>query len=142
MQVDFTIPGPPVGKGRPRSTKTGLHYTPKETVNYEALVKSCYLDAAVRSGCKYFNNVEMLYIHVDAYYETPKSMSKRDRERVANGMLYPVKKPDCDNILKIVCDALNGVAYRDDAQICLAKVAKYYTADDPHVYVYLGEIYT
>jgi Holliday junction resolvase RusA-like endonuclease len=40
--------------------------------------------------------------------------------------MWPVKKPDADNIAKIICDALNGIAYRDDTQIISLKVLKIY----------------
>lgn len=35
-----------------------------------------------------------------------------------NGYVFPTKKPDGDNIIKAILDALNGAAYRDDSQIC------------------------
>ena len=34
-------------------------------------------------------------------------------------------KPDVDNVLKLVMDALNGVAYRDDAQVTEAVIRKH-----------------
>ena len=37
--AELTIPGEPVGKGRPRFTKNGHSFTPEKTVNYENLVK-------------------------------------------------------------------------------------------------------
>lgn len=55
------------------------------------------------------------------------------------GQLNPTKKPDCDNIVKIICDALNGIAYKDDAQITLVQIRKKY-ADVPQVEVKLSEI--
>ncbi len=55
------------------------------------------------------------------------------------GQIKPAKKPDCDNIVKIVCDALNGFAYKDDAQVVLAQVAKEYT-DEPRTDVSLWEV--
>jgi Holliday junction resolvase RusA-like endonuclease len=39
-------------------------------------------------------------------------------------------KPDCDNIAKIVCDALNGIAYKDDSQIFDVKISKVYGVDE------------
>ena len=40
----------------------------------------------------------------------------------------PLKKPDMDNIVKVVADALNGVAYHDDVQIALVQAKKCYSA--------------
>ena len=47
-----------------------------------------------------------------------------------SGIIRPTKKPDFDNIAKIICDALNGIAYKDDASIVSAIVEKYYADDD------------
>ena len=41
-----------------------------------------------------------------------------------NGELLPAKKPDIDNIVKAVLDALNEVAYRDDTQVVELQVRK------------------
>lgn len=54
-----------------------------------------------------------------------------------SGQLYPTKKPDWDNVGKIICDALNGIAYRDDAQIVFAAVSKSYTEGEGCVEVTL-----
>ena len=40
--------------------------------------------------------------------------------------IRPVKKPDADNIIKVVADSLNQVAYHDDAEIVRVSLAKYY----------------
>ena len=42
------------------------------------------------------------------------------------GNLNPIKKPDCDNVLKIIADSLNQIAYKDDAQIVESIVKKRY----------------
>lgn len=54
-------------------------------------------------------------------------------------MIRPTKKPDWDNIGKIVTDALNGVAYHDDAQIVDAQVRKFYSKD-PRVEIIIQDI--
>lgn len=54
--------------------------------------------------------------------------------------IYPTKKPDVDNIIKIIADALNGVAYNDDKQIVMCSCGKYYTDAEPFVCVYIQEI--
>ena len=48
---------------------------------------------------------------------------------MASGDMRPVKRPDWDNVGKIVTDALNGVAYDDDSQIVSASVEKYYSEE-------------
>jgi len=126
--MKFTIPGEPVGKGRPRVTKWGA-YTPEKTVLYENLVKTCY-DGKLHEG--------ELIMSVEAYYQIPKSTSKRTAELMRLETIRPTKKPDCDNVLKIIADALNGIAYKDDSQIVDARVQKFYS-DNPRVEVVIEE---
>lgn len=56
----------------------------------------------------------------------PLSWSKAKRARALNGELKPTGKPDLDNCIKLLCDALNGVAWQDDAQIVALSVRKRY----------------
>ena len=53
-------------------------------------------------------------------------------------LIRPAKKPDCDNIAKIILDSLNGIAYADDKQIISLSVEKYY-GDTPKVCLILQE---
>ena len=130
MNAKFVIPGPPMGKARPRMTKTGHTYTPEETVMYENLVKTEY----ERQVDHRYADDAMLDVRVFAYYPIPKSASKKKQKAMRENRIRPTKKPDWDNIGKIVCDSLNSVAYRDDAQIVDAMVRKFYS-DNPRVLV-------
>lgn len=129
--VQFEIPGPVKGKARPRVTRAEIAYTPKDTVQYENLVRCCYQEQAG----EYLDG--QLQIVITAYFEIPKSVSKKKREAMIDHRIQPTKKPDWDNIGKIICDSLNGVAYRDDAAIVSAAVTKFYTGDAPKVSVQL-----
>ena len=42
---------------------------------------------------------------------------------------FPTKKPDADNIIKSIADALNGIAYADDSQIVQATVNKWWAEE-------------
>ena len=130
----FVIPGNPQGKARPKVTRNGT-YTPKRTREYEELVRACYK----RAGGLYFGAGEPLMVCVGVYYSVPKNATKANRERMLAGEIRPTKRPDWDNVGKIVCDALNGIAYHDDAQIVRATVIKRY-AIDPHVTVCIKEV--
>lgn len=135
--MKFTIPGPPKGKARPRvvRTKNGQSraYTPEQTVAYENLVRFAYVTA----GGKMMDGA--LAMVVDAYFPIPKSASKKKRAEMETGKIRPTVKPDADNLLKIIADALNGVAYRDDACVVDAVVRKRYSAE-PRVDVEIIEI--
>ena len=136
--IDFTVPGKPQGKARARTFYDAKRqryrsHTPDNTVLYENLIMACYLKAANEAGYKPYINKEPIYIKITAYYEIAKSTSKKDRAKIEAGKLLPVKKPDIDNICKVICDALNGVAYQDDAQIVKIDAAKAYAAAEPYV---------
>ena len=131
----FEVPGKPTGKARARTfynPKLGRvqSITPKDTVSYENLVKMCY--SASEDRMEWFDK-EPLEMYITAFFEIPKSTSKKNREKMLEGKLHPTKKPDADNIAKIVCDALNDVAYHDDTQIVKLIVDKKYTESAPYV---------
>lgn len=127
--IELTIPGEPVGKARARVTQHGT-YTPAKTVNYEALVKQIF--AASYPG---WVPVEgPLTMRVIAYYAITQSTSAKQRGQMEAGIVRPTRRPDCDNLIKIVADALNGVAYRDDAQLVGVGCGKWYS-DRPRVEV-------
>lgn len=122
MIVEFKIYGDPKGKGRPRfSSKLGRTYTPAETVKYENLVK---LEYKGQNG--YWFGDAAIKCNVYVYFAIPKSVSKKVRAKMQSGEVRPTKKPDWDNVGKIICDSLNGVAYVDDKQIVDGGVHKFY----------------
>ena len=138
MEIRFTIPGNPRGKQRPRLCKfngKNYAYTPKETVNYEDLVKSSYL--AEYNLC--FEKDVPLEVLILAAFSIPKKIKKGLKSLMAAGVLLPTKRPDCDNIIKIILDGLNGVAYHDDSQICRVSFKKIYS-EKPGVAVLIRNI--
>lgn len=138
--IQFTVLGCPVGKGRPKfSTFNGqaTAYTPAKTVNYENLVKLSVQQQ--QKGLKPFDKDVPLQAHIIAYFPIPKSTSKKKREAMLNGEIYHTKKPDADNLAKAVLDALNGIAFYDDAQVCELIVQKWYS-DNPRVEISIKEL--
>lgn len=71
-------------------------------------------------------------------FPRPKSVPKK----LGGGRLWHAVKPDRDNLQKSFQDALNGILYRDDSQICAGSVRKYRAAvyEQPHVEVVLSEL--
>ena len=123
----FTIPGEPCGKARPRVVRNGAFshaFTPEKTINYENLIKVQYQQSC---GSVFFAS-EALEMRVTAYYAIPASASKRKAAAMMCGAIRPTKKPDCDNVIKIIGDALNQVAYKDDSQIVCVYFEKKYAA--------------
>ena len=132
MIVHFEIMGEPKGKGRPRFARIGGRvkaYTPAGTAAYEDMVRFAYRQAA--RGTFYEGPVRL---QIECRFGIPKSVSKRKAEQMRCGEILPTKKPDADNIAKIIADALNGVAYRDDSQIAEMLIVRRY-ADIPAVAV-------
>jgi len=130
--MKFTIPGAPVGKARPRVTRWGTH-TPEKTVLYENLVKLSY-----QEQCGTYTEKPLKAV-ISVFYDIPKSTPKKNIKPMLNGEIRPCKKPDCDNIAKIILDALNGTAYKDDAQIIDLRITKHY-AEKASVEVELQEV--
>ena len=126
MTASFTVYGEPQGKGRPRISVEGGHArarTPDKTVCYENLIKTEY---RLQCGNARFPDNAAVAMAVKAFYGIPKSASKKKRAAMLAGAARPTKKPDADNVLKAVADSLNGIAYKDDAQIASASLDKYY----------------
>lgn len=134
MKVKFTILGEPAGKGRPRFRRVGSFnktYTPEKTVSYENLVKVEYES---QCGGHRFPDDVPLDLRIVAYYSIPKSVSKKKRLLMLCHAIRPMKKPDNDNVVKVIQDALNLVAYRDDVQIVDCQLRKFFS-DRPRVEV-------
>ena len=127
--IAFEIPGPVVGKQRPKFARVGAFtrtYTPEKTVAYENLVKH-YAAEAMDKAAPW----EMPVVLKIAVYRTvPASTSKKNRAAALAGTLRPANKPDCDNIAKAIADAMNGIVYKDDAQIVELSVVKRYGERD------------
>ena len=65
-------------------------------------------------------------MYITAYCGIPKSAGKNKRADMMSQLILPTKKPDADNIVKVIADALNCVAYHDDAQIVRLNYRKVY----------------
>lgn len=120
-EYSFEIPGEMRGKQRPRVTRRGHAYTPQETLNTEAWVKACAIDQGV---IRPLDGPLRLLLTIKR--GVPLSWSKKRRQSALSNMERPTSKPDLDNCIKLVCDALNGIAWHDDAQIVAMEVAKIY----------------
>ena len=137
MQVKFSVFGKPRGKQRPRMcVRFGkqITYTPKQTSEYEKLIKASYM-AVSRT---FFEKDVPLEVNILAFCgEAPqqirtKDVCKNKSEIARNEKYWATKKPDSDNIIKIILDGLNKGAFYDDAQVCKLYFEKRY-AEVPRV---------
>lgn len=138
--VIFTVPGEPQGKARPRVTRNGV-YTPKKTKVYEYGIAQAF--SQTYKGVGWFNE-EPLSIKIIARFGVPKSAKKSVKDAIYHKQLLPIKKPDVDNIAKVIMDGLKDVAYSDDKQVCEITVCKDYVVEgmQPHVVVFIEELQT
>ena len=139
MIAKFIVPGEPKGKQRPRTVKnryTGrtTTYTPEQTVIYENLVAVSY-----RQQCGRCMLEGPISAKITAYFQIPKSTSKKNREKMIEGTIPHTKKIDADNLAKAILDSLNQIAYHDDAQVSKLEVVKLY-GEEPRVEVELAEM--
>ena len=134
---EFKIHGKAQAKQRPRIGRSGVVYTPKETLVYENYVKMCYSDYARQfEWLPYENQVKA---EIDVLVAVPKSDSKAKKKAKIEGVIRPTVKPDCDNLAKSILDSLNGLAYQDDKQVVELVVKKYY-AENAEVKIKLSEV--
>ena len=132
--ICFTVPGKPQGKARARTyynakKKVMSSTTPDKTVLYENFIATRYMEAA---GEQRFSDGAYIKARI-------KSSSKVKKTAMLSGELLPTKKPDIDNIVKAVLDALNEVAYRDDTQVVELQVRKQYS-EKPRLEICLEEL--
>lgn len=134
--ITLTIPGKPFGKQMPRSTRTGINYTPTETKSYMNFIKMAYVE-------KYGNNTPFLegalFMSINAYFPIPVSTSNKQRLLMLEAKIRPAKKPDLKNILAGVEDSLEGLCYQNDSHIVEHTLLKWY-AEKPRVEVCISEI--
>jgi len=113
FSVSFVVPGHPFGKQRSRSTKSGRHYTPQETVRYENLVMMQAMQA-MQDRPPVDIDVGLMFV---AVFPVPDSWSAKKRAAALAGDIRPTKKPDLSNIQKALEDGMNAVVFKDDSQI-------------------------
>lgn len=131
----FKIPGKIKAKQRPKFGQ-GRTYTPTDTINYENYIKILY-----QQECKkhFTGPVKMV---ITAYFQMPASKIKTERalKKFLTELPYPVKKPDTDNIGKIVADSINGIAYKDDSQVVDMQIFKKWSNAEEYVEVEIIEM--
>lgn len=138
--INFTVPGAPIGKGRPKIVKIAGHSrmaTPTKTVAYEGLVAHAAHQAM--AGRPMIDSACSIYLQIDA--AVPASWSAKKQRMALAGEVLPTTKPDADNVVKAVFDGLNGVLWRDDVLVVDLRVRKRYAAT-PCVRVHVAPVAT
>lgn len=125
MEWQFEVLGKPQGKGRPRITTRGKFahaYTPKRTVEYEEHVRQSFLKEYPVA----LVTEKPLQLNIHCYFEPPSSFNRVQKVNAVFGTIRHTSKPDIDNVIKSVTDALTGILYKDDSQIIRLFAVKEY----------------
>lgn len=138
--MKFVVPGKIYGKARAitvtnKYTGKVNSFTPSNTVHYEDLIRWCY----TKSNPVNFED-KPVSITIYCYYQIPKSYTKKQKQECYEKHSYPKKKPDWDNIGKIVCDALNGLAYSDDKNVVDGIVRKRWSGGEEYITIEINSI--
>lgn len=114
MRITFKVPALR-GQGRPRFSRYSGAYKDKKDIEYENLIKECFLKET--KGIK--PSKRPVSILIEAFYKLPKQTPKYIKNELEENLYdyVPQSKPDIDNVAKSVLDALNGIAYVDDKQV-------------------------
>ena len=135
MRYELTVFGQPVGKGRPRFARTGHAYTPEKTKEHENLVRGTFISAYPKA----IPLEDGVRAEIVVYCAIPESYSKKKKQACLNNEILATKRPDADNVAKMILDGLNGYAYIDDKQVVELHVTKMWS-DMPRVEVYIEEV--
>lgn len=126
LDVRFIIPGQPVGKSPPKFARRGALvqvYMPEKTASYLNLVK-VKAHEAMRDTALIQGGVS---VEIDLFILAPESWSRKKRASALQGLILPTSKPDVDNVIKGIFDAINGVVWNDDKQVVDLVVKKRYS---------------
>lgn len=137
------VTGDPIGKGRPRLTRSGRAYTPRRTRDYEARVSQAAREV-MGSREPYAGPLALL---VEAYHARPAKPAKHHPCRDAGPDAFALamggsRYPDADNVLKAAADGCNGVLYGDDAQLAEVTCRRLWCAagDEPRIVLTLTRV--
>lgn len=117
------IPTTPVAKARARFTSKGFSYTPKKTKDAENIIRSTL---GLQTHPKFTGPVALSLVF---HLKKPKSSKNK----------HPMVRPDVDNYVKTVMDALNGVLFDDDSQVVSLSAKKKYS-DEEGITIVIGDV--
>ncbi|KZS45727.1 hypothetical protein AWU65_07270 [Paenibacillus glucanolyticus] len=135
--IQFTVYGEPVAQGRPKFSTAGgfvKAYDPAKSRDYKDYVRLAAAEHAPKSLLE--GPVGMM---LTVYRSIPKSFSKKKAAAAEAGEIRPTTKPDVDNYLKGVKDALKGVIWKDDSQVVEVFTQKKYSGR-PRIEVKIKEL--
>lgn len=141
MTVTLRIDGKPAAWQRQQvNHRTRTHYDGAGQKAAKAAIRTAWMAA----GRPRLSDTAPLTMTVEAVLERPDAHWLKSGALSASGERtpWPTKKPDFDNLAKVVADALNGKAYRDDAQIVLGRQVKRWAnpGETEHTVITIAEV--
>ena len=137
--MTIIIMGEPVAQGRPRFARRGnfVHaYDPENSRTWKQTARLISIEQTAGRPLL----TEALSLRIDVYRSVPRSWSKKRQAQALDGSIRPTTRPDADNYIKGVQDALNGVLWHDDSQIVSVTASKFYS-DRPRVEIEVVEVH-
>jgi len=134
--IRFFVPGPPVPQARPRFTRQGWAYDPRQCKDYKRII--AYIAREVYGHCEPLDGP--VEVSVCFVLPIPQSWPLKKKDAARAGKIWPTKKPDGDNLTKLIWDALTGICYHDDAQIVRWPGGEKRYGDEPGVYITVDSI--
>ena len=131
--IEFAIPGEPVAWARARSSGARRFTAPAQRA-YMRTIQYCARDRWADPP-----SLRPFSLGVTAVLSVPESWPRWKQDAAIEGLIVPCGTPDTDNYAKIVCDALNGIIWSDDAQVIAIEARKLY-GTHPSLIVSLTEI--
>lgn len=123
MNITITVLGEPIPKLRARHrasrSKTGKTvvrtYTPEKTVDYENRVRGAAFVVMNQTNAQIITGPCRL--EAEFCFEVPASWPAWKKQEALTNAICHTTKPDIDNLIKSICDGLNGIVFVDDAQV-------------------------
>ncbi len=135
--IKIIVRGEPVAQHRPRITTVGKFPRMYKTASDNNYREKLYWEAK-RLNMKPIARTIPLRVELEVFRSIPKSFSKKKVDQCRCHIIRPTTKPDIDNYIKQIFDALNGLVWEDDAQIVRVEAGKFY-CDAPRLEIIVKE---
>lgn len=139
-QIELIVYGNPVAQGRPRFSRQGgfvKAYDPIQSKSYKQLIRLELQPLLSDPDFTPIDKACSLFLKV--FRKIPNSFSKKKRYAASEGAIRPTTKPDTDNYVKGVLDALNGTILKDDSVVCEIFAQKFYS-ERPRIEVFIDDL--
>ncbi len=139
-QIDFVLNTAPIAQKRHRHAttrhRTTFTYDPskKEKKMMQTLMMEYKPNELITGAIK----VDLIFV-----FKRPKSHYRAGKFQhllKLNTDMFHIQKPDADNLIKFMLDCMNGLFFKDDAQVCRVDAMKYW-GDDNKIIVQIKTVH-